>query len=58
MLSADEDAQTIEAALAAGAVAYVLKSAHPDDLASAVRQVFEQSIYARPAIDAVQGMRR
>ena len=45
VVSADEGTKQIEAALAAGAVAYVLKSAHPDDLASAVRQAFEQSIY-------------
>jgi DNA-binding NarL/FixJ family response regulator len=45
VLSSDDDAQKIEAALAAGAVAYVLKTAHSDDLASAVRQAFEQSIY-------------
>jgi NarL family two-component system response regulator LiaR len=41
----DDDPQKIEAALGAGAVAYVLKSAHPDDLASAVRQAFAPSIY-------------
>lgn len=45
VLSSEDDMQSIEAALAAGAVAYVLKNAHPDDLASAVRQAFEQSIY-------------
>ena len=45
VLSSDDDSQKIEAALAAGAVAYVLKTAHSDDLASAVRQAFEQSIY-------------
>jgi DNA-binding NarL/FixJ family response regulator len=45
VLSSDDDPQKIEAALAAGAVAYVLKTAHSDDLASAVRQAFEQSIY-------------
>jgi DNA-binding NarL/FixJ family response regulator len=45
VLSSDDDTQKIEGALAAGAVAYVLKSAHPDDLASAVRQAFVQSIY-------------
>jgi DNA-binding NarL/FixJ family response regulator len=45
VLSSDDDAQQIEAALAAGAEAYVLKTAHSDDLASAVRQAFERSIY-------------
>jgi DNA-binding NarL/FixJ family response regulator len=31
--------------MAAGAVAYVLKTAHPEDLASAVLQAFEPSVY-------------
>ena len=45
VLSSVSDESSIGAALSAGAAAYVLKSAHPDDLASAVRQVFEQSIF-------------
>ncbi len=45
ILSMHEDAQHIEAALQAGAVAYVLKSAHPDDLASTVRQIFDHSVF-------------
>ena len=45
VLSSHEDAEHIDAALAAGAAAYVVKTAHPDDLASAVRQVFAHSIY-------------
>jgi len=52
VLSMYEDAQHIEAAFAAGAVAYVLKTAHPDDLTSAIRQAFDHSIYlagVRPA---------
>ena len=36
---------TIEAALSGGAVAYVLKRAEPEDLASAIRQVFSRSLY-------------
>jgi DNA-binding NarL/FixJ family response regulator len=51
-MSGDSDSATIESALARGASAVVMKSAHPDDLASAVRQVFDQSVYfardARP----------
>jgi DNA-binding NarL/FixJ family response regulator len=31
--------------LAAGASAYVVKTAHPDDVASAVRQAFEHSVF-------------
>jgi len=45
VLSLNEDPQQIDAALQAGAAAYVLKSAHPDDLASAVRQAFAHSVY-------------
>jgi NarL family two-component system response regulator LiaR len=52
VLSMYDDQQHIEAAFAAGATAYVVKTAHPDDLTSAVRQAFMHSIYlagARPA---------
>jgi len=45
VLAMSDDSDEIEAALEAGAQAYVLKSAHPDDLASAVRQVFTHSVY-------------
>ncbi len=45
VLSAHEDAQRIEAAFTAGASVYCGKRAAPDDLASAIRQAFEQSIY-------------
>jgi DNA-binding NarL/FixJ family response regulator len=45
VLSMFDDAQHIDAAFGAGAVAYVLKTAHPDDLTSAIRQAFEHSIY-------------
>jgi DNA-binding NarL/FixJ family response regulator len=45
VLSMYDDAQHIDAAFAAGAAAYVLKTAHPDDLTSAIRQAFDHSIY-------------
>jgi DNA-binding NarL/FixJ family response regulator len=45
VLTMEEDPQYIEAAFAAGAVAYVFKTAEPDDLAAAVRQSFEHSVY-------------
>jgi DNA-binding NarL/FixJ family response regulator len=45
VLSMYEDTDHVDAAFAAGAHAYVLKTAHPDDLTSAVRQVFEHSIF-------------
>ena len=52
MLSAHTETEYIDKALDAGAVAYVVKSAHPDDLASAIRQAFQHSVYfagSRPA---------
>lgn len=45
VLSQRDDAGSIGAALSAGATAYVVKTAHPDDLAAAVRQAFGQSLY-------------
>jgi DNA-binding NarL/FixJ family response regulator len=51
VLSAHTDSSSIDAALEAGAAAYVAKTTHPDDLASAVRQTFNHSVYlaaARP----------
>ena len=48
VLSLSDDSKEIDAALQAGAAAYVLKSAHPDDLASAVRQAFAHSVYFAP----------
>jgi DNA-binding NarL/FixJ family response regulator len=45
VLSTSDDAGDIASALSLGAVAYVVKKAHPDDLAVAVRQVYEHSIY-------------
>jgi DNA-binding NarL/FixJ family response regulator len=51
VLSASADSSDIAAALSLGAVAYVVKKAHPDDLAVAVRQVYEHSIYLPSVID-------
>jgi len=45
VLSMFEDQKYVEAAFAAGASAYVLKSTHPDDLKSAIRQAFDPSVY-------------
>jgi DNA-binding NarL/FixJ family response regulator len=45
VLSTYDAPPQIEAALASGATAYVLKTAHSDDLAAAVRQAFENSFY-------------
>ncbi len=44
VLSSVDQPSERAAAFAAGAAAYVMKSAHPEDIALAARQVFEQSI--------------
>ena len=51
VLSTSDDAGNIASALSLGAVAYVVKKAHPDDLAVAVRQVYEHSIYLPRVVD-------
>jgi two-component system, NarL family, response regulator DegU len=51
-VSRSDERDVIEAAFAAGAAAFVLKSAPPEDLLSAIRQVFDPSIFLpawRPA---------
>ena len=45
VLSTKDDPDSIEAAFAAGASVYCVKTAEPDDLASAIRQAFHNSIY-------------
>ena len=45
VLSATTEPAHIQAAFAAGAVAYVLKTAHPDDVGVAIRQAFEHSVF-------------
>jgi DNA-binding NarL/FixJ family response regulator len=45
ILSASSDQQVIQAALAKGASAYVIKSVNPVDLASTLRQVMEENVF-------------
>ena len=45
VVSLSDRRATIDRAFQAGASAYVMKSAHPDDLASAARQAFEHSLF-------------
>jgi DNA-binding NarL/FixJ family response regulator len=55
VLSMHEDRKHVDAALAAGADAYVFKTAHPDDLLSAIRQAFQHSVYLagpRPPVES------
>jgi len=71
VLSMHADPQLIDAALLAGAAAYVVKTAHPEDLASAVRQAFSHSVFLagrrtaepapaveRPRVDSSPGLTR
>jgi DNA-binding NarL/FixJ family response regulator len=48
VLSSRREPAFVDAALDAGAVAYVIKTAHPDDIASVVRQAFSSSVYLAP----------
>jgi DNA-binding NarL/FixJ family response regulator len=45
VLSSSASSEAVEAAFAAGASAYALKTAHADDVATAVRQAFMQSVF-------------
>ena len=45
VLSSSDDPTEIEAALAGGASVYVVKRAHPADVAVAVRQVYDRSLH-------------
>jgi DNA-binding NarL/FixJ family response regulator len=54
VLSGTDDRCVIDAAFDRGAAAYVLKSSDPDAIATAIRQVFEPSLYlARPTRPAI-----
>jgi DNA-binding NarL/FixJ family response regulator len=48
VLTASADQEYIDAVLACGASACVLKTAHPDDLRATIRQAFHHSIYLPP----------
>jgi DNA-binding NarL/FixJ family response regulator len=54
VLSTSNDPNDVSAALSLGAVAYVVKKAYADDLAVAVRQVYEHSIYLPRATGDVE----
>jgi DNA-binding NarL/FixJ family response regulator len=45
VLATEDDPARVESAFNAGATAYVLKTVHPDDFATAVRQTFGHSVY-------------
>ncbi len=48
VLSMYDDIEHVHASFKAGVSAYVLKSTHPEDLKSAIRQAFEPSVYFPP----------
>jgi DNA-binding NarL/FixJ family response regulator len=52
VLSARAQTDRIDSALKAGAAAYVVKTAHAEDLASAVRQSFDHSVFLAKAQSA------
>jgi DNA-binding NarL/FixJ family response regulator len=52
VLSASDDRPTIDGALAAGASAYILKSAHPIDIASVLRQASSGAVFHAPSYPA------
>ena len=54
VLSAQDDPKQIDAAFAAGAVAYVIKTAHPEDVCAAVRQAFEHSIFLPGSVSGAE----
>ena len=58
VLSASSDEAQVDAAFAAGARAYVVKTAHADDITAAVRQAFEHSIYLMAPRSAEASMPR
>jgi DNA-binding NarL/FixJ family response regulator len=49
VLGASRRHEDIDAALAAGALAYAVKTAHPEDVAATVRQAFDHTIFLAPS---------
>jgi DNA-binding NarL/FixJ family response regulator len=49
VLGASHDPADIDAAFEAGALAYVLKTAHPADVAATIRQTFDHSVFLADA---------
>ena len=45
VLGASQDPSDIDAAFEAGAIAYILKTAHPADVAATIRQTFDHSVF-------------
>jgi DNA-binding NarL/FixJ family response regulator len=54
-LSSVSDPEQIDRALSAGATAYMIKTVHPEDLASTVRHAFERSVFFPSRQSVVKG---
>jgi DNA-binding NarL/FixJ family response regulator len=54
-LASSDDPAQVHAAFAAGAVAYVVKTAHPDDVGVAIRQTFSPSLFLPAVAPAAMG---
>jgi DNA-binding NarL/FixJ family response regulator len=50
VLTSDDDVSQIDAAFAAGAVAYVVKTADADELGAVIQQAFSDSIFLPPLV--------
>jgi DNA-binding NarL/FixJ family response regulator len=57
VVSASDDVEDVATAFDAGAIAYVLKTAEPADIATAIRQAFSTSVFLRNPHAAVQEAR-
>lgn len=55
VLAGSGDPEDVAEAFEAGAVAYVVKTAHPDDIAVVARQVFDPSIFLANGYEVLQG---
>src|SRR4051812_5562347 len=56
VLGSSEEGSQIDAAMAAGASAYVVKTADAEDLQAVIQQVFSDSIYLPPFLAQVQAV--
>jgi DNA-binding NarL/FixJ family response regulator len=54
LLASRTDPDSIDDALRSGVSAYVFKTAHPEDVAAAIRQAFEHSVYIGPPASATR----
>jgi DNA-binding NarL/FixJ family response regulator len=55
-LASSDDPTQVQAAFAAGAVAYVVKTAHSDDVGVAIRQTFSPSLFLPGVVPAPSGI--